>query len=94
MCKERLASGPCWNFKCPHNLFWVKLKLRANQIHMTKKAMEIGNCCCLINKPWDTEDIEAIWGLPREEIKRCEKTAMKKIYRREGMRMTSRLHFS
>jgi hypothetical protein len=84
MCGVRLAPGPCWNSKCPHNLFWEKLKLHADKIHITKKALEIGNCCCLINKPWAVEEIEAVWGLARAEIRRFEATAWKKIYRRNG----------
>ena len=79
MCRERLAPGPCRNFKCSHNLFWEKLQLRPDEIHFTKKALEIKNCCCLIRKPWAAEEIEAVWGLPRTQIRRCEKTGWKKI---------------
>ncbi len=77
MCRERLALGPCWNVKCPHNLFWEKLKLR--RIHVTARALEISNCCCLIREPWAPEEIEAVWGLPTAEIKRCEERAWRKI---------------
>ena len=79
MCRERLAPGPCWNLKCPHNLFCEKLMLNTNKIHTTKKALEIGNCCCLIRKPWTVEEIEAVWGLPKSEIRRCEGMAWRKI---------------
>ncbi len=79
MCRERLPLRPCWNFKCPHNLFWEKLNLSADKIHVTSKALEIGNCCCLISEPWAAEDIEAIWGLPTAEIRRCEERAWRKI---------------
>ncbi len=79
MCRERPAAGPCWNFKCPHNLFWEKLRLHADKIHITKKALKIRNCCCLINKPWAAEEIEVVWGLPKGEIRRCEETAWVKI---------------
>jgi hypothetical protein len=65
--------------KCPHNLFWEKLKLNIDKIHITKRALKIGNCCCLINKPWAVEEIKAVWGLPRAEIRRCEEMAWKKI---------------
>ena len=61
---------------------------------MTQKALEIGNCCCLINQPWDEEDIEAIWGLPLEKVRRYEKMAMRKIYRRGERKMANRLHLS
>ncbi len=94
MCRERLALGACWNIKCPHNLFWEKLKLRADKIQITKKALEIGNCCCLINKPWAAEEIEAVWGLPRAEIRRFEAMAWKKICRRNGREEASKSIFS
>lgn len=83
MCRERLALGPCWNHKCPHNLFCEMLMLNTNKIHITKKALEIRNCCCLISKPWTVEEIEAVWGLAKVEIRRCEATACKKITRRK-----------
>ena len=79
MCKERLARGPCCNFRCPHNLFWEKLMLNSDKIHLTKKALEIGNCCCLIRKPWTEEEIERAWGLPKAEIERAERLAWQKI---------------
>ena len=79
MCKQRQGPGPCWNLKCPHNLFWEKLMLNGNKIHMTKKALEIRNCCCLICKPWTEGEIKAVWGLPKAEIIRCEGMAWKKI---------------
>ena len=94
MCQDRFASGSCWNFKCPHNLFWERLKLRADKIHITKKALEIGNCCRLINKPWTPEEIEAVWGLPRAEIRRCEETAWRKIYKKNGREDANKLIFS
>jgi hypothetical protein len=78
MCRERLA-GPCWNFKCPHNLFWEELMLDADKIRVTKKALEIANCCCLIRKEWTEEDIEGAWGLPKVEIERSERLAWEKI---------------
>ena len=79
MCRELLTPGPCWNFKCPHNLFWEELKLRTDRIHITKKALEISNCCCLINRPWTVEEIQAVWGLPRGEIRRYERVVRRKI---------------
>jgi len=79
MCRERVAPGPCWNSKCPHNLFWEELMLEADKIHITKKALEIGNCCCLIRKPWTEEEIEGAWGLSKVEIKRSERLAWEKI---------------
>ena len=94
MCRERLAPGPCWNHKCPHNLFCEKLMLNTNKIHITKKALEIRNCCCLIRKPWTVEEIEAVWGLPKAEIRQYEATACKKIYRRKEREEANRLLFS
>lgn len=79
MCSEQLTPGPCWNFKCPHNLFWEELKLRSHKIHITKKAREVRDCCCLINEPWIVEEIEGVWGLPRGEIRRYERIVWKKI---------------
>ena len=79
MCRERLAHGPCWNLKCPHNLFWEKLTLNADKIHISKKALEIGNCCCLIRKPWTEEEIGGAWGLPKVEVRRTERLAWGKI---------------
>ena len=79
MCREQLAPGPCWNFKCPHNLFWEKLMLDEDKIHITKKALEIGNCCCLIRNPWTEEEIEGAWGLEEVEIRRSERLAWEKI---------------
>ena len=73
---------PCWNYECPHNLFWKELKLKGDRIRVTKKAREIGNCCCLINTPWTAEEIEAVWGIPTKEIRRVETTAWKKIYKK------------
>jgi len=79
MCKEQPKPNPCWNLECPHNLFWKKLRLSREKIHLTKRAREIGNCCCLINKPWTEEEIRAVWGLPIGEIVRYEAMAWKKV---------------
>ena len=84
MCRKRFNPHPCWNYQCPHNLFWEELKLNGDKIHVTKKALEIGNCCCLINTPWTVKEIKAVWGIPMQEIRRFEATAWKKIYRRSG----------
>jgi hypothetical protein len=40
-CAENDLLLACWNFKCPHNLFWEKLMLDADKIHSTKKALEM-----------------------------------------------------
>ena len=82
MCRDHLKSNPCWKLECPHNLFWKKLKLNRHKIHITKRAREIGNCCCLINKPWTEEEIRSVWGLPMDEIVRHEATAWKKIQKK------------
>ena len=89
MCSEQLAPGPCWNFEGPHNLFWERLMLDADKIHVTKKALEIGNCCCLIRKSWTEEEIKGAWGLPKVEIGRSERLAWDKI--RGTSRWASRL---
>ncbi len=79
MCKKRLKSSLCWDYRCPHNLFWEKLNFDTNKIQVTKRAFEIRNCCCLISKPWTEEEIRAVWGLPMEEILRSEAEACKKL---------------
>jgi len=84
MCIKRFNPTPCWNFKCPHNLFWEELELKRDRIRVTKKALEIGNCCCLINEPWTVEEIEAVWGIPMGELRQFEATAWKKIYMRNA----------
>ena len=82
MCTELLFDLPCMNFKCPNNLFWKDLKLNREKIRMTDKALEIRNCCCLIMNPWTSEEISNVWGLTREEIRRSEEEAMKKLQRK------------
>ena len=94
MCGKRPAPSPCWNLECPHNLFWKKLNLEIGKIHITMKALEIGNCCCSIRNPWTIEEIEAVWGLPKSKIRRCEATACKKITRRKEREEANRLAFS
>ncbi len=79
MCNKRLESSLCWDYRCPHNLFWEKLNLDTDKIQVTKRAFEIRNCCCLIGKPWTGEEIKAVWGLPMEEILRSEAGACKKL---------------
>jgi len=82
MCTELLFDLACTNFKCPNNLFWEDLKLNRERIRMTDKALEIRNCCCLIMNPWTSEEISNAWGLAKEEIKRSEEEAFKKLQRK------------
>jgi hypothetical protein len=82
MCIELLYDLPCTNFKCSNNLFWEDLKLNREKIRMTDKALEIRNCCCLIMNPWTAEEISNAWGLTREEIRRSEEEALKKLQRK------------
>jgi len=70
------------NFKCSKNLFWEDLRLNREKIRMTDKALEIRNCCCLIINPWTSEEISNAWGLTREEIRRSEERAFKKLQRK------------
>jgi transcription initiation factor TFIIIB Brf1 subunit/transcription initiation factor TFIIB len=49
---------------------------------MTDKALEIRNCCCLITHPWTPEEICEAWGLIREEIKRSEEEAVRKLQKK------------
>jgi len=94
MCKKRFNPTPCWNLKCPHNLFWEELRLNGDRIRVTRKALEIGNCCCLINEPWTVEEIEAVWGIPKGELRQFEAMAWKKIYMRNGTGEATQLLFS
>ena len=83
MCRKWNDSEPCMNTRCPHNLFWEGLRLNLGKIHMTPKALDIGNCCCLINEPWTPEEIGDIWGLTKKRIRQCEGIAWKKL-QKEG----------
>ena len=79
MCIELLFDFPCTNFKCSNNLFWEDLRLNRENIRRTDKALEIRNCCCLIKSPWTSEEISNAWGLTREQIRRYEERAYKKL---------------
>jgi len=68
MCKERLETTPCLNYKCPSNLFWEGLKLNMDKIRLTEKALRIRNCCRLIHEPLTSEEIAEAWGLGRETV--------------------------
>jgi len=79
MCRRWTDLEPCINYGCPHNLFWKGLRLKLNKIHMTDKALAIGNCCCLIDEPWTPEEIGHIWGLTKKRIRQCEEIAWRKM---------------
>jgi hypothetical protein len=79
MCRRWIDSEPCVNYNCPHNLFWEGLKLNLARIKITKKAFEIGNCCCLVHEPWTPEEISTAWGLAGERINQCESMGWKKL---------------
>jgi len=49
---------------------------------MTDRALEIRNCCCRIQHPWTPEEISEAWGLTREEIRRSEEEAFKKLQKK------------
>jgi len=82
MCIELLFDFPCTNFKCSNNLFWEHLKLNRKKVQMTDKALEIRNCCCKIIHPWTPEEISDALGLTKEEIRRSEEEALKKLQRK------------
>ena len=84
MCRRWNDSEPCMNTRCSHNLFWEGLRLNLDKIHMTQKAVEIGNCCCLIDKPWTPEEIGDIWGFTKMRIRQCEGPAGRKV-QKEGL---------
>ncbi len=94
MCRRWSDFEPCVNYKCPHNLFWESLKLNLAKIKITKKALEIGNCCCLVHEPWTPGDIGDIWGLTREEIRRCEAMAWKKVKKEPPYKQLKKQMFS
>jgi DNA-directed RNA polymerase sigma subunit (sigma70/sigma32) len=71
------------NYGCPHNLFWKELRLNLDKIHLTDKALAIGNCCCLIDEPWTPEEIGDIWGLTEKRIRQREEIAWRKV-QKEG----------
>jgi hypothetical protein len=70
---------PCFDYKCPHNLFWEGLKLDMDKIQMTEKTFLIRNCCCLIHDPWTPEEIATAWGLTKKGVRRCEEMAWRKV---------------
>ncbi len=79
---RRLNPEPCVNYKCPHNLFWDALNLDREKVRITPKTLEIRNCCCLITRPWTSEEINEAWGLATESVTRSEEAAWKKIQRK------------
>ena len=92
MCTALSFDLYCTNFKCPHNLFWEELSLDRDKIQMTDRALEIRNCCCLIMNPWTSGEISNAWGLTREEIRRSEEEAFKKLQKKvriNGKRLQS-----
>jgi DNA-directed RNA polymerase sigma subunit (sigma70/sigma32) len=54
---------------------------------LTDRALEIRNCCCLIKSPWTSEDISDAWGLTKEEIRRSEEEAFRKLERKIRIRI-------
>jgi hypothetical protein len=82
MCTALSFDLYCTTFKCPHNLFWEELNLDREKIQMTDKTLEIRNCCCRIIHPWTPEEISDAWGLTKEEIRRSEEEALKKLQRK------------
>ena len=82
MCAELLFDLPCTNFKCSNTLFLEDLRPNREKIRMTDKALEIRNCCCLIMKPWTSEEISNAWGLTKKEIRWSEEGALKKLLRK------------
>jgi len=84
MCTRRLVPIPCMKYQCPHNLFWEGLNLNPENLKITDRALEIGNCCCLINEPWSAEEIGDVWGLTIENIIHSEGMAWGKIDKKNG----------
>ncbi len=90
MCKEWVDPKPCMNNRFPHNLFWKGLGLATRKINITRKALEIRNCCCLIEKPWASEEIAETWGLPKEKVRKSELAAWKKVLMQNSCRHLSK----
>jgi len=82
------------NYQCPHNLFWKGLNLNPENFKITNKALEIGNCCCLIYEPWSAEEIRAAWGLSIGSVMQSEGIAWGKIHKKSGWRQSDRAIFS
>jgi hypothetical protein len=82
------------NYQCPHNLFWKGLNLNPKNFKITNRALEIGNCCRLINEPWSAAEIREVWGLTMENIIQCEGTAWGKIHKKNGSGQSDRAIFS
>jgi len=87
-------SEPCMNYRCSHNLFWEGLRLNLDKIQITEKALEIRNCCCLINEPWTPGDIGDIWGLTRKGIRQCETMAWRKVKKECSYKQLKKKYFS
>jgi hypothetical protein len=81
MCPEPLVHKICFNNKCPHNLFWEGLELEIDKVHLSKKALEIGNCCRSIHGRWSSEEIAEVWGLTEKKVKQSEASAWRKLHR-------------
>ena len=94
MCRRWLAPKPCINSKCPHNLFWKGLRLNPEKFKITNRALEVGNCCSLINEPWTAGEIREVWGLTMEKIMWCEGMAWEKINKKNGWGQSDRPIFS
>jgi DNA-directed RNA polymerase sigma subunit (sigma70/sigma32) len=61
---------------------------------MTDKALEIRNCCCRIIHSWTREEISDAWGLTREEIRRCEAMAWRKVKKERPYKQLKKQIFS
>ncbi len=94
MCRRWSDSEPCMNCRCPHNLFWVGLRLNLDKISITDKALEIGNCCCLINEPWTAGEIANAWGITEQRVKQSEASACRKVQRQNSCRQLRKVMVS
>ena len=94
MCRRWSDFEPCTNFKCPNNLFWEDLKLNREKIQITDKALEIGNCSCLINEPWTAGEIANVWGMIEQKVKQSEALAWRKVQRQNSWRQLRKVMVS
>jgi len=70
-------------------VFLAVLKLDIQRIHMTQKALQIGNCCRLIREPWTLDEIAEVWGLTKKRVRQCEESAWRKIHRKTSGNQSS-----
>ncbi len=80
--QRQLNPELCTNYSCPHNLFWDELNLDREKIRITPKALEIRNCCCLVTRPWTSEEICDAWGLTTKRVRASKEVPQRKLQKK------------